>query len=71
MSRDSELDAWHVTVHHIIGNRTHRYMMLVDGKPVQDKTCDGYAVPHGPEEERYQIATEKGPRVFMLFGQTK
>ena len=33
MVRDSVLDAWHVTVHHIVGNRTHHYMLLVDGKP--------------------------------------
>lgn len=69
--RDSVLDAWHVTMHHIQGNRTHHYMLIVDGKPVYDKTCDGLAVPHGPNEERYSFMTEKGPRVFMLFAQTK
>lgn len=69
--RDSVLDAWHVTLHHIIGNRTHHYMMLVDGEPIMDKTCDGLAVPRGHEEERYQLMTDKGPRVFMLFAQTK
>ena len=71
LMRDSVLDAWHVTLHHLIGNRTHHYMMLVDGKPFYDRTCDGLAVPHGPDEERYQLTTEKGPRVFMLFAQTK
>lgn len=71
MVRDSVLDAWHVTVHHIVGNRTHHYMLLVDGKPTYDKTCDGLAVPHGADEERFQLQTDKGPRVFMLFGQTK
>jgi hypothetical protein len=69
--RDSVLDAWHVTLHHLQGNRTHHYMLLVDGKPTFDKTCDGLAAPHGPEEERFQLATDKGPRVFMLFAQTK
>jgi hypothetical protein len=69
--RDSVLDAWHVTMHHIPGNKTHHYMLLVDGLPTHDKTCDGFAVPHGPLEERYQIQTDKGPRVFMLFAQTK
>lgn len=68
---DSVVGGWHVTVHHIQGNKTHHYMLLVDGKPAHDKTCDGFAVPHGPEEERYAMATEKGPRVYMLFGQTK
>lgn len=69
--RDSVVDAWHVTLHHIIGNRTHHYMLLIDGEPAFDKTCDGLAVPHGPLEERYQLMTEKGPRVLMLFAQTK
>jgi hypothetical protein len=65
------LDAWHVTLHHIEGNRTHHYMLLVDGKPVQDKNADGLAIPHGPQEEEYQLMTGRGPRLFMLFAQTK
>ena len=69
--RDGKLDSWHVAMHHIEGNRTHHYMLLVDGQPAHDKDCDGYAVPHGPQEERYQISTDKGPRVFMLFAQTR
>jgi hypothetical protein len=69
--RDGVLDAWHVTLHHIEGNRTHHYMLLVDGKPTYDKHCDGLAVPHGHPEEQYQLMTDKGPRVFMLFAQTK
>jgi len=71
LNRDSVLDAWHVTLHHILGNRTHHYMVLVDGKPFYDKTCDGLAVPHGSDEERYAVQTEKGPRVLMLWAQTK
>lgn len=71
MTRDSVLDAWHVTIHHIPGNRTHHYMFLVDGKPAYDKNCDGLAVPQGPQEERFALATPRGPRVFMLFAQTK
>jgi hypothetical protein len=71
LTRDSVLDAWHVTLHHIIGNRTHHYMVLVDGHPFYDRTCDGLAVPHGPDEERYALTTEKGPRVLMLWAQTK
>lgn len=69
--RDGMLDAWHVTMHHIQGNRTHHYMLLVDGKPTYDKTCDGLAVPRGADEERFQVMTDKGPRVLMLFAQTK
>jgi hypothetical protein len=71
MTRDSVLDAWHTTVHHIPGNKTHHYMFLVDGKPAYDKNCDGLAVPIGPQEEQYQLMTDKGPRVFMLFAQAK
>ena len=71
LMRDGKLDAWHVTLHHIQGNRTHHYMLLVNGKPCYDKNCDGLAVPHGPQEENYQLATDKGPRVFMLFAQTR
>jgi hypothetical protein len=68
---DGVLDAWHVTLHHLLSNRTHHYMLLVDGQPFYDKTCDGLAVPRGADEERYALTTEKGPRVMMLFAQTK
>jgi hypothetical protein len=71
LHRDSVLDAWHATIHRIPGNKTHHYMLLIDGQPTYDKTCDGLAVPHGFDEERYQLATDKGPRVLMLFSQTK
>src|SRR4051812_3523467 len=69
--RDGKQDSWHAIIHHIEGNRTHHYMLLLDGKPTHDKTCDGLAVPHGHQEEQYQLMTDKGPRVFMLFGQAK
>ena len=71
LSKDSLLGAWTATVHHIEGNRTHHYMMLIDGEPCPDKNCDGMAVPSGPHEERFALKTERGPRVFMLFGQAK
>jgi hypothetical protein len=71
MMRDSVLDAWHVTLHHIQGNRTHHYMLLVDDAPYYDRTADGVATPHGPDEERWAVQTEKGPRVLMLWAQTK
>jgi len=71
LHRDGVLDSWHATIHHIPAKKTHHYMLLVDGKPVYDKTCDGLAVPHGPEEEQFQLMTDKGPRVLMLFSQTK
>src|SRR2546423_925141 len=31
--RDSVLGAWSATIHHIEGNKTHHYMLLVDGHP--------------------------------------
>jgi hypothetical protein len=71
MMRDGTLDAWHVTLHNIPAHQTHHYMLLVDGKPTQDKNCDGLAVARGAEEERFTIETARGPRIFMLFAQTK
>ena len=46
-------------------------MLLIKGKPTYDKTCDGLAVPHGLDEERYLVTTDNGPRLMMLFAQTK
>jgi hypothetical protein len=71
LQRDGKLDSWHVTLHHIPGNATHHYMLLIDGKPAMDPTCDGLAVPSGPQEERYALDTERGPRVLMMFAMTK
>ena len=62
---------WQLTIEQIPGNRTHHYMLLVDDKPVRDKSCDGLAMPQSPEEEQFAITTVRGPRVFMLFAQTK
>jgi hypothetical protein len=71
LHRDANLNTWQVTVHHIEGNRTHHYMLLVDGHPTQDKNSDGLAVAHGPQELNYALNTSRGPRLFMLFAQTK
>lgn len=71
LTQDRTMDAWHVTLRDVQGNRTHHYVILVDGQPVLDHSCDGLAEPLGPEEERYQLMTHRGPRVCMLFGQTK
>jgi hypothetical protein len=68
---DPKVGSWHATIQDIPGNKTHHYMMLVDGKPAADMGCDGYALPDGPAEECYAIETPRGPRVFMLFAQTK
>jgi hypothetical protein len=63
--------AWQLTIENIPGNRTHNYMLLVNGRPTADKSSDGLAVPHTAEEKQYQLETPRGPRVFMLFSQTK
>ena len=69
--RENGRDSWAATLPDIAGHRTHHYMLLVDGLPAADKNCDGLAVPNGPEEEQYALATPRGPRLFMLFAQTK
>jgi hypothetical protein len=71
LTRDGAQDAWHVTLHNLQCGRMHHYMLLVDGQPMRDKHCDGLAVPHGPQEEQYQLMTDRGPRVLMLFAQSK
>lgn len=71
LHRDGKLDAWHITFNQIPINQTHHYMLLVDDVPTYDKGCDGYAIPRGPQEEQYQIMTDQGPRMLMLFAQAK
>ena len=68
---DKVRGGWHATFQQIQGNRTHHYMLLADGKPVEDTHCDGMAIPNGAQELQFAIATARGPRVFMLFSQTK
>ena len=62
---------WRVTLNDIEGNRTHRYVILVDGKPSYDPTCDGMVAPQNPEEAKWGIATPRGSRLMLLFSQTK
>ena len=62
---------WQLTLHDIPANCTHNYMLFVNGKPAHDKNSDGLAVPHTDEEKQFALATPRGPRVFMLFSQTK
>ena len=71
LTRDAVTNTWQVTLHGIPGNRTHRYMLLLNDEPVQDKNCDGLAVPEGFEEQQYQLMTARGPRILLLFAQTK
>ena len=71
LSYDPPTRTWQIILNNIQGNRTHRYVILVDGKPIYDKTCDGLAAPQTPEEAEWGITTPRGPRVLLLFSQTK
>lgn len=62
---------WHLTLNDIPSNTTHNYMLLVNGKPAKDKTADGLAVPHTEAEKAHALETPRGPRVFVLFSNTK
>ena len=68
---DRPSKSWQLIQRDIPGNHTHRYVFLVDGKPAYDKTCDGLAAPESPKEAQWQIDTPKGPRVMLLFSQTR
>ncbi len=71
LALDAAQAAWQLTLNDIPCNRTHHYMLLADGQPVRDTHADGMAIPRNPQEAQFALATERGPRVFMLFGQTK
>ncbi len=71
LHRSAVTGTWQITVPDIQSNRTHHYMLLVDGQPTSDKNCDGLAAPDCPQEAQYQLVTPRGPRVLMLFAQTK
>ena len=71
LSYDPPTRTWQIILNNVEGNRTHRYVILVDGKPSYDQTCDGLTAPQTPDEAKWQIATPKGPRVMLLFGQAK
>ena len=71
LSFDPPSRTWHISLNNIEGNRTHRYVMLVDGKPSYDKTCDGLTTPQTSDEAKCQIATPKGPRIMFLVAQTR
>ena len=71
LHHDHATNHWQLTLHHIPGNCTHHYMLLVDGQPTSHKHCDGLAVPATQQEKQYSLQTARGPRVFMLFSNTK
>jgi hypothetical protein len=71
LKHDKTTNMWQLSLNDIPGNCTHSYMLLVDGKPAPDKNSDGYVIPHNDDEKRHALITARGPRVFMLFSQTK
>ena len=71
LTHDKLQNMWTATITGIPGKKTHHYMLLVNGQPVHDPACDGLAVPMGFDEEQFALATAKGPRVLMMFAQTK
>jgi hypothetical protein len=71
MKRDRVSGVWQAALHDLPGNRTHTYMILVNGRPVPDKHAEGLAIPHNDEEKSHALTTARGPRVFMLASQTK
>jgi hypothetical protein len=68
---DRAMRTWQLMLQNLQGNRTHHYMLLADGKPVEDEHSDGMAIPTGAQELQFAMPTARGPRVFMLFSQTK
>lgn len=71
LTHDRLQNMWTATITGIPGKKTHHYMLLVNGQPIHDPACDGLAVPLGFDEEQFALPTAKGPRVLMMFAQTK
>jgi hypothetical protein len=71
LAYDKPTKTWTTTLSDIKNNHTHRCVFLVDGKPSYDASCDGLVAPDDPDETKWQIETPKGPRVMLLFSQTK
>jgi hypothetical protein len=71
LKKDQTGDLWQLALNNIPGNRTHRYMLLVNGQPVNDPNADGLAIPETEPEKSWALTTARGPRLFMLFSQTK
>ena len=71
LKKDRSSPAWQLALSQIPGHRTHRYMLLVDGQPAPDPLADGLAVPETAPERAWALNTPRGPRLFMLFSQTK
>lgn len=70
LSRETEKDVWSGSFD-IPVNKTHHYMLLVDGQPARDEHADGMAIPHSAQEKQFQLITPRGARVFLLYAQAK
>jgi len=68
---DRATRVWQLMLENIPGNCTHHYMLLVNGRPANDKNADGLAIPATEQEKEWALTTPRGPRLFMLFSQTK
>ena len=53
LMHDKVRGGWQATLHHIQGNRTHHYMLLADGKPVEDSIA--MAWPFRPARRRSNL----------------
>jgi hypothetical protein len=71
LKKDRTGPVWQLMLHGLPGNCTHHYMLLVDGRPAKDPHADGMAVPATEGEKAWALTTPRGPRLFMLFSQTK
>ena len=68
---DQSGKVWQLALNNLPGNCTHRYMLLLDGHPTKDANADGLAIPETELEKAWALTTPRGPRLFMLFSQTK
>jgi len=71
MKFDRATRIWQLMLENIPGNCTHHYMLVVNGRPTNDKHADGLAIPATEQEKAWAMTTPRGPRLFMLFSQTK
>jgi hypothetical protein len=71
LKKDRAANLWQLMLNNLPGNRTHHYMLLVDGRPANDPNADGLDAPANEQEKAWALTTPRGPRLFMLFSQTK
>jgi hypothetical protein len=71
LKKDPTGPVWQLRLNDLPGNCTHHYMLLVDGAPVKDPQADGLVPPTTDQEKAWALTTPRGPRLYMLFSQTK